>query len=51
MGFFGTVDDDDSQLESIRAHLEPVSHIHPFREAGPFGAKVVANGMMEGIAI
>ncbi|PKI47572.1 hypothetical protein CRG98_032037 [Punica granatum] len=36
MGFCGTVTD-DSQLESIRAHLEPVSHRHPFRNAGPFG--------------
>ncbi|PKI31577.1 hypothetical protein CRG98_048032, partial [Punica granatum] len=36
VGFFGQVND-DSQLESIRAHLELVSHIHPFRNAGPFG--------------
>ncbi|XP_031378847.1 uncharacterized protein LOC116194228 [Punica granatum] len=36
VGFFGTVTY-DSQLESIRAHLEPVSHIHPFGNAGPFG--------------
>lgn len=37
VGFFGTVD--DSHLESIRAHIEPVSHVHPFKVAGPFGGE------------
>lgn len=35
MGFFGAVE--DSHLRCIKAHLEPVSHIHPFEDAGPFG--------------
>ncbi|KAK4777049.1 hypothetical protein SAY86_005737 [Trapa natans] len=37
VGFFGTVE--DSHLESIKAHLEPVSHIHPLKDAGPFGSE------------
>ncbi|KAK4766169.1 hypothetical protein SAY87_007811 [Trapa incisa] len=37
VGFFGTVE--DSHLESIKAHLEPVSHIHPLKDAGPFGGE------------
>lgn len=37
VGFFGTIE--DSHLESIKAHLEPVSHIHPLKDAGPFGGE------------
>lgn len=37
MGFFGTVE--DSRIRSIGAHLEAVSHIHPFKDVGPFGGE------------
>lgn len=36
-GFYGSVE--GPHLESIGAHVEPVSHIHPFKNAGPFGSE------------
>lgn len=35
VGFYGAVE--KPHLRSVKAQLEPISHIHPFKDAGPFG--------------